>query len=466
MWFSLSRPEQPAAQQAVHRCVNCMATISGPGCVPSGPDSAWHRQCLSCHEVAAAQLALAVDRPDGVPIQIGRCLLCGTTRSCRPGWTTRCMICLDDRTVEADADGHLRRAGDLMADTALTGRVRQALGLAEDAAVPYRVAREAASALVVAGRLRLMERPGWEVLATDVHGLPWYDSGQPCSHGTWGRHEKCGTIAKMTEGSLDCPSCGPEPGSRTHQARRDDPYLLYLVQTRKYQKFGVGDRRRVRSHIRGGAEVVQVLSGPFARVILAEKALKDLHRDAIVRSVRRGMIESFGQGTEVVRRHRRSRISLTAVMPDGEDVTHRFRALCAGSSTARTPSRASVTDLDDWLKTQAGQQERANNTRTFLAVEGLKVIGYYATTTYRLGLDEAAAMYGVRAAGISDPGAAAGAARGRRRLPGQRRRLEAAAPCAEGDCGGFPACRVRGRGGPRDRKRRRDVLRAAGLHPV
>jgi GNAT superfamily N-acetyltransferase len=52
-------------------------------------------------------------------------------------------------------------------------------------------------------------------------------------------------------------------------------------------------------------------------------------------------------------------------------------------------------DLDDWLKTKAGQQERANNTRTFLAVEGLKVTGYYATTTYRLGLDEAAEMYGV-----------------------------------------------------------------------
>jgi predicted N-acetyltransferase YhbS len=51
-------------------------------------------------------------------------------------------------------------------------------------------------------------------------------------------------------------------------------------------------------------------------------------------------------------------------------------------------------DLDDWLRTQAGQQERASNTRTFLAVQGLKVIGYYATTTYRIGLDEAAAMYG------------------------------------------------------------------------
>lgn len=52
-------------------------------------------------------------------------------------------------------------------------------------------------------------------------------------------------------------------------------------------------------------------------------------------------------------------------------------------------------DLDEWLKTKAGQQERANNTRTFLAVDRLKVIGYYATTTYRLGLDEVAEMYGV-----------------------------------------------------------------------
>ena len=51
--------------------------------------------------------------------------------------------------------------------------------------------------------------------------------------------------------------------------------------------------------------------------------------------------------------------------------------------------------LDDWLKTKAGQQERANNTRTFLAIDGTKVVGYYATTAYRIGLDEAAEMYGV-----------------------------------------------------------------------
>ena len=49
-------------------------------------------------------------------------------------------------------------------------------------------------------------------------------------------------------------------------------------------------------------------------------------------------------------------------------------------------------DLDDWLRTRAGQLERSNNTRTFLALDGSRVVGYYATTTYRLGLDEAAQM--------------------------------------------------------------------------
>lgn len=50
--------------------------------------------------------------------------------------------------------------------------------------------------------------------------------------------------------------------------------------------------------------------------------------------------------------------------------------------------------LDEWLQTQATQQERANNTRTFLAIENDAIVGYYATTTYRLELDEVATMYG------------------------------------------------------------------------
>jgi hypothetical protein len=181
--------------------------------------------------------------------------------------------------------------------------------------------REAASTVAVAERLRRDSRPGWEALATDVHGLPWYESGKPYSHGTWGRHDKCGTVAKLT-GAFDCLVCGPEQGSRTFLARRDEPYLLYLVRTRKYQKFGVGDRKRVLAHVRGGAEVVQVLTAAFADVIIAEKELKDFHRDLIVRRVKRGMIKSFGQGTEVLGRN--VAVGLADVLPDGKDVTHWF----------------------------------------------------------------------------------------------------------------------------------------------
>jgi GNAT superfamily N-acetyltransferase len=54
-------------------------------------------------------------------------------------------------------------------------------------------------------------------------------------------------------------------------------------------------------------------------------------------------------------------------------------------------------ELDDWLRTQAGQQEKRGNTRTFLAVDldDDSLVGYYATTTYRLELDEAAQAFGV-----------------------------------------------------------------------
>ncbi len=52
-------------------------------------------------------------------------------------------------------------------------------------------------------------------------------------------------------------------------------------------------------------------------------------------------------------------------------------------------------ELDEWLRTQASQQEAANNTRTFLAIEDDRVVGYYSTTTYRLDLDDAASAFGV-----------------------------------------------------------------------
>lgn len=51
-------------------------------------------------------------------------------------------------------------------------------------------------------------------------------------------------------------------------------------------------------------------------------------------------------------------------------------------------------ELNEWLRTQSGQQERLNNTRTFLAIDDDEIVGYYATATYRLELDEVATAYG------------------------------------------------------------------------
>ncbi|WP_400996653.1 GNAT family N-acetyltransferase [Agromyces sp. GXQ0307] len=52
-------------------------------------------------------------------------------------------------------------------------------------------------------------------------------------------------------------------------------------------------------------------------------------------------------------------------------------------------------ELDDWLRRYAGQSERNNTTRTFLAVEGERIVGYYATRTLQLDLDQAASAFGM-----------------------------------------------------------------------
>jgi hypothetical protein len=57
---------------------------------------------------------------------------------------------------------------------------------------------EASAALVLAVAVRRAERPGWDVVATDVHGQPWTGSKTAStSHGAWPAHLACGTIAKL-----------------------------------------------------------------------------------------------------------------------------------------------------------------------------------------------------------------------------------------------------------------------------
>ena len=318
-------PRSPATRpQPARQCANCGAILSGPGAVKAGPDAAWHRQCLECHLLVAGQLTLIADEPNGAHIAIYQCAS-GASRACRPGWHTRCHVCLDARSrgpvVAAAGQSALTR---LAGNRELGEQLKAVVSGAPDDQVRARAIVELSSALTLASAIRDAQRPGWSVLATDIHGLPW--TGQRLqiqSHGTWLRHDECGAVTKLGSGAVDCPACGPAPGSRTHLARRDEPYLLYLVVHGRWQKFGVGDRGRVRSHLRGGAHVTQVLRASFQQAVLAERALKQRYRQEIIGRRKRGMMDSFGQGTEVI--SRRQPISLREVLPDGEDITDSFR---------------------------------------------------------------------------------------------------------------------------------------------
>ncbi|WP_091451513.1 hypothetical protein [Actinokineospora iranica] len=309
-----------------------------PGRRDRGRDIAWCAQCPACAAVVADQLEVVLDRPDGAPIQIRRCRWCGAERVCRPTWATRCHICLDDRTSpesEVMAMGReLVRRTDSEPD--LADLVRSFLGLGKESRVPVRGAAEFAAATALVGELAEYEQPGWTVLAGDVHGLPWFGARWlTWSHGTWGRHDRCGRVRKLDRGHTECAVCEPEPGSRTHRARADDQHLLYLVGHGDLVKFGCGYPARVRDHLREGAAPIQVLAARHADVAAAELALKRRYRNQVVaaeparkRRYREQVAaaelpRSFGAGTEVLAAG--TSVDLYAVLPHGADVTHRYR---------------------------------------------------------------------------------------------------------------------------------------------
>ena len=310
--------------RTLYICVNCDAGLSSPGTITRGPDSAWHLQCQACHELVDEQMMVIEDQPGGKPIQLYECGRCLTTRACRVGWHTRCHVCLDERsTGRAVADAGESFLIRLKEDPALDLQARQFLQLTPTDPILLSSATEASSYLALQEMLLRRSRPGWEIIATDVYGLPWTGiRTRHISHGTWARHTACGAIIKLPRGSADCPVCGPEPGSRTYAVRRDQPYLLYLVRTPLWKKFGIGGEPRVREHARAGAQVIQVIQAPFAQVVLAERTLKQRHHESTQLRPRSGMATSFGQGTEVTRRW--VTVNLRDVLPDGEDVTSWF----------------------------------------------------------------------------------------------------------------------------------------------
>ncbi|WP_343994637.1 hypothetical protein [Terrabacter terrae] len=167
-------------------------------------------------------------------------------------------------------------------------------------------------------------RPGWTIIATDVWGMPWGYRDPSRSHGTWATHDACGTVQKITMARPECRVCPPQPGSRTHRAKFGQPQYLYLVQYENLLKFGHGDANRVRAHLRAGCEVISLLRGPFERVVKAEVAVRQAHRDQLVDPRLWTMPVTFGAGSEVVTVEADIRLSDYLSGPDVKDVAASF----------------------------------------------------------------------------------------------------------------------------------------------
>src|SRR5258708_2298325 len=250
----------------IAHCVNCevpMTTSARVGL--RGPDIAWMSHCKECAALVEDQMELISAQPGGVPIDIYRCRTCLTPRACRPRWRTRCMVCLDDRAVLPKNAAKV--AAKVLDSRGLRSETGEILLQAREEDLP-RSAWQLSAYDVIADRLASAARPGWTVLATDICGLPWdavhllNAAPLPLSHGTWGRHDGCGTVQNLAKS--ECVKCPPEEDSRTYRAKADRPHHLYLMRSRKILKFGHGNAARVREHIRGGAGPICGLTPPHA----------------------------------------------------------------------------------------------------------------------------------------------------------------------------------------------------------
>jgi hypothetical protein len=247
------------------------------------------------------------------------------SRADLPPRVAHSLPCLDERSsdlkVISNAKQLLRALRD---DEEGADNLRGVLGVPNGKPIPLLAAAAYCPATALVEELERSRRAGWTVLATDVHGLPWLGERRlPSSHGTWGIHERCGTRQRMTDGALDCRSCGPDSNSRTHLARQNDPYLLYLVRFGSLQKFGVGNARRVREHLRAGARVLQILAAHHADVVAAERTLKARHHGIALPPTGLVTPPSFGKLTEVM--PAKTPIDLTEVLPQGHDRTYLFQ---------------------------------------------------------------------------------------------------------------------------------------------
>lgn len=308
------------------RCVNCWAPMpSRPRTGDRGPDIAWMVHCAACAALADAQMETVLSRPTEAKIEIHQCRTCGTPRSCRPGWRTRCMVCLDERTrLPANAAELIAGALETLARRNMQNVVPA--GVRPDDA---RDVWQQCALMVIADKVAALSWPGWTVLATDIWGLPWdaptllHGPIRTDTHGTWARHDACGTVQKITQTRPECRQCPPEADSRTYRAKTGRPHHLYLVRYRRVCKFGHGTTARVREHLRAGADPVHVLRAPHPHVIDAETAIKHAYAHSILGTRRRQPL-SFGAGTEVLPANTDLDIRTYLNGTHVQDVTHRF----------------------------------------------------------------------------------------------------------------------------------------------
>jgi hypothetical protein len=251
------------------QCANCRTPMPArKNSGPRGRDIAWMVHCKPCDALVAESMTVITHRPTGAFIDLWQCPHCKTVRACRPGWLTRCPVCLDERIVLTDEE--CAQVGKMLNDDRSFKR-----WVGEVFEVATRQITVEQTVMIESVRM-LMEheeafaRTGWTVLATDVTGMPWPEVFAPGqSHGTWAEHDACGTVQNLTPARPECRVCPPEPGSRTHRAKADRPRCLYLVRNLDLLKFGHGDGNRILAHRRGGCEVVQVLRAPHAQVVAA-----------------------------------------------------------------------------------------------------------------------------------------------------------------------------------------------------
>lgn len=305
------------------RCANCQIPLPARANTDSrGPDIAWMCHCRDCARLVEDSIVIVEARPGGAPIVIWECRSCRSTRACRPGWRTRCPICLDSRTSLATAvvqnlEDHAEAEPAFRALTAETFEIPAGDVTAEQLLMAH-------SVLWLAQREDELTRPGWTVLASDYAGMPWESPDPSRSHGTWATHEACGTVQKIGMARPECRTCPPAADSRTHRAKKDQPQLLYLVRYLDLLKFGHGDGNRVHAHLNAGCEAIEVLRAPHQQVVAAELRIRRTMRDHIIDPDAWNLPRTFGVGSEVLQETTAFRLKDFLSGPDVTDVTDRW----------------------------------------------------------------------------------------------------------------------------------------------